>query len=69
MTAHDAGFAKDRAAAVTVTIIEVLRRALHTWLHQDNTDFAAARTEIESILRGEFDDVARQAANEIRYDD
>jgi hypothetical protein len=56
-------FAQDRAAIVTKTVVAIIRGALLAWLEHDNTDdIAAARAEVETLLREEFVDVQRQAA-------
>jgi hypothetical protein len=59
----------DRASRVATAILQVVREALRTWLYRGHTDPAAMRGEIEAILRDEFEDVARQAANDTRITD
>jgi hypothetical protein len=61
-------FARDRAAVVTTAVVRVLGDALLNWFHRDGTDLAAARAEVETILRDEFHDIARTTRDEIRTD-
>jgi hypothetical protein len=51
----------DRAAVTTTMILQVVREAQLAWLRDQ-----AVRAEIETLLRGEFADVARTTLNEIR---
>jgi hypothetical protein len=51
--------ARDRAAVVTTAVIQVLK----------NNDIAAARSEIEKILRNEFEEITRQTRDEITLAD
>lgn len=54
-------FAQDRAAIVAATVVAIIRGALLAWLEHDNADdIAAARAEVETLLRGEFVDAQRQ---------
>ncbi len=61
-------FAQDRAAAVVVAVLTIVRRALRAWAsHGDVAGLAdEMRTEIETLLRGEFADIARSTISEIR---
>jgi len=60
----------DRAAAVSASILSIVRKALLNWLHGDSTDYlASVRTEIENVLRDEFQDIARNVVHEIRRED
>ena len=63
---HGARFAQDRAAVVTREIVQIVRDALIAWVHGEHADMAGARDAIESLLRDEFNDVARTTLNEIR---
>jgi uncharacterized protein (DUF2267 family) len=60
---------RDRAAVVTGAVLHIVRRALLEWLDGDDVSFAAARTEVETLLRAEFHDIARTTLNEIRRED
>ena len=59
----------DRAAAVTTAILQALRKALLAWLDGNHPDMAGTRAEIQSLLRDEFADVARETLNQIRRED
>lgn len=59
---------RDRAAAAATAIIQIIITALRAWLHGDQSDFAAARAAIETLLRQEFFDIARETRDEIRTD-
>ena len=61
--------ARDRSAAVTTAVIQVLRVALLAWFDRDDADIAAVRSEIEMLLRNEFEEIARQARDEITLAD
>jgi hypothetical protein len=65
----DARFAKDRAAVVTAAILQMVRGELTAWQHREHVDMAGLRNSITSLLRDEFNDVARKILNEIRLDD
>jgi len=60
---------QDRAAVVTTAVVQVLGNVLLDWWHRDGTDWAAARAEIEAILRDEFHAIARTTRDEIRLTD
>jgi hypothetical protein len=68
-TATGGTFARDRAAVATTAIIQIVGTALVEWFNRDQPDLAAARAEIETILRDEFFDIARQVRDEIRLAD
>ena len=55
---------RDRAAVVTTAVLQVIR----VWRHRENAG-EAARSEIETLLRDEFADVARATLHEIRQGD
>lgn len=60
----------DRAAVVATAILQIVRRELFAWVDRDtDADLTATRTEIETLLRNEFHDVARTTLNEIRRED
>lgn len=60
-----AGHSKDRAAVVATAIIHIVVTALGSRLHGEWPDaIAAARDEIEAVLRQEFSDIARTARDE-----
>ena len=61
--------ARDRAAAATTAVIQVLRVALLAWFDCGYADIAAAHSEIEILLRNEFEEIARQARDEITLAD
>jgi hypothetical protein len=61
--------ARDRAAAVTTAVIQVLRVTLLAWFDCDDADIAATRSEIEMLLRNEFEEIARQTRDEITLAD
>jgi hypothetical protein len=50
----------DRAEIVTATILRIINRVLSEWVDRDPADFAAARAEVEELLRSEFLDVTRR---------
>ena len=54
------------ATVVTVAIIQIIQLALPAWRRGN---MAGARAAIAALLRDEFADVARTAANEIRLPD
>lgn len=60
---------QDRAATVTTAVIQVLRVALLAWFDSDHTAIAEARSEIEMLLRNEFEEIGRQARDEITLTD
>ena len=64
-----ARFAKDRAAVVSRKIEQIIRDALIAWVHRERADVTGAQDAIESLLRDEFNDVARTTLNEIRRED
>jgi hypothetical protein len=47
----------------------VLRVALLAWFDSDHTAIAEARSEIEMLLRNEFEEIGRQARDEITLTD
>ena len=55
---------RDRAAALTPTVLAMLREHLIECLNSP-----ALRVELTRILRDEFADLARTALNEIRHED
>lgn len=59
----------DRAAVVAVTVHQIIVEALRAWLRGDQVDFTATRTAVETLLRDEFGDIARQTRDEIRLND
>jgi hypothetical protein len=61
--------ARDRAAVVTTAVIQVLREAQPAWFDGQDVDIAAVRSEIERILRNEFEEIARQTRDEIALSD
>ena len=60
---------QDRAATVTTAVIQVLRVALLAWFDSADTDIAEARSEIEMLLRNEFEEIGRQVRDEIALTD
>ena len=56
--------ARDRAAAATTAVIQVLKVALLAWFDCADADITAARSEIEMLLRNEFEEIARQVRDE-----
>jgi hypothetical protein len=66
-TAH-ATFAHDRAAVVTVGVLQIINTALLRWFDGDDADMPAARAAVENLLRDEFFDIARQVRDEIAPD-
>ena len=61
--------ARDRAAAVTTAVIQVLRGAQVAWFDGQDVGIAAVRSEIERTLRNEFEEIARQTRDEITLAD
>ena len=61
--------ARDRAAVVTVGIIQILAAALRRWNAGDLAALASVRAEIAAMLRDEFSDVARQTMTDTWIDD
>ena len=61
--------ARDRAATVTTAVIQVLRVALLAWFDSADADITEARSEIEMLLRNEFEEIGRQARDEIALTD
>ena len=59
---------QDRAAAATTTVLAIISDALLAWLHRKPVTLEDARAHVESFLRDEFSDVAKQTMNEIRVD-
>jgi hypothetical protein len=55
--------AKDRAAAVTTTVLAIISSALREWMLRGGgpTD---VRAQVETFLRGEFADLAREVRGE-----
>jgi hypothetical protein len=49
--------ARDRAAAATTAVIQVLKVALLAWFDCADADITAARSEIEMLLRNEFEEI------------
>jgi hypothetical protein len=63
-------FAQDRAAIVAATVVARIRGALLAWLEHDNADdHAAARAEVNTLLREGFVDVQRQVAADRKLPD
>jgi hypothetical protein len=60
---------RDRAAVVTTAILQSIRKALLAWLDGDRPDIASLRIKIQTLLRDEFADVARETLNQIRRED
>jgi hypothetical protein len=60
---------RDRAAVVTPTLLRIFAAAFRRWHAGDQGALTDMRAEIESTLRDEFHDVARQTLNDIRIDD
>ena len=61
---------QDRAAIVSSTVLQIVTRELHAWANGDpNANIAAVCLEIETILRNEFYEIARQARDEIALAD
>ena len=60
---------RDRAGIVATTVLGIVRRALLGWFDRYPTNLAATHAEIETLLREEFADVARQTLTEIRRED
>jgi hypothetical protein len=58
---------QDRAAVVARAVVLVFE-ALLAWFDRDDANLAAARAEVETILRDEFHDIARTTRDEIRTD-
>jgi hypothetical protein len=54
---------KDRAAIVSKAVLQIVTRELRAWVY--GADIAAVCPEIEAILRDEFQEIARQARDEI----
>ena len=62
--------ARDRAAVVATAIIHIVVTALRSCPHGERSDaLAAVRTEIEAVLHDEFQEIARQARDEIAVTD
>ena len=58
----------DRAAVVTTAILQTIRKSLLAWLAGGRPE-ANMHTQIQSLLRDEFVDVARETLNQIRRED
>jgi hypothetical protein len=54
---------RDRAAAATTAVLQIVRDQLPDWLRGD--DVAPARAAVEAYLRDEFYNVARTVASEV----
>jgi hypothetical protein len=52
---------RDRAAVVTIAILQIVREALRGWLYRRDVDLSDVRTSIEALLRDEFAGVQQQA--------
>jgi hypothetical protein len=65
------GHSKTRAAFVSTTILQIVARKLRAWADGDQPDggLAAARAEIEMLLRDEFYENSRETRDEIRLAD
>jgi hypothetical protein len=59
----------DRAAVTTTAILQTVRKGLLAWLDGKHPDMAGTRAEIQTLLRDEFADVARETLNQIRRED
>ena len=57
----------DRAAVVAATVLQIVTRAFRAG--GGETDLAAARTEITTLLRDELANIARMTRDEIRPSD
>jgi hypothetical protein len=65
-----AGHSKIRAAIVSKAVLQIVTRELCAWADgEPDADIAAVCSEIESILRNEFQEIARQARDEIAITD
>ena len=60
---------RDRAAVTTTAILQIVRKALLAWLDGGQRNMAGTRAEIQTLLRDEFADVARETRNQIRRED
>jgi hypothetical protein len=57
---------RDRASVTTTAVLQIVETALRAWLHgARDAGVAAARHQIENLLREEFDQIARQVQKEI----
>jgi hypothetical protein len=61
--------AKDRAAVVTTTILQVIETSLRALLRGEPAGASALRAQVEATLRDEFADNTRAALNEIPLPD
>ncbi|MGB8896962.1 MAG: hypothetical protein WCD13_22030 [Pseudolabrys sp.] len=64
------GYSQDRAGVVSRAVLQIVTRELRAWADgEPDADIAAVCPEIESILRNEFQEIARQVRDEIAVTD
>jgi hypothetical protein len=64
------GHSQDRAGVVSRAVLQIVTRELRAWADgEPDANSAAVCPEIEAILRDEFQEIARQARDEITLAD
>jgi hypothetical protein len=64
------GHSQDRAGVVSRAVLQIVTRELRAWADgEPDANIAAVCPEIEAILRDEFQEIARQARDEITLAD